>query len=128
MTRIYLRKVLALITGLSALPLMVGLTGCAGDPHHQSPGPLIDDHRTAKPGDSQSTDLRMEDRRMAERVREALAASADYKYDRVKVVAFTGVVQLTGFVSTNAQRVKASEVALKVAGVQIVKNTLVLKD
>ena len=121
-------KGVALISYLGAFTLMVGLTGCAGDRHDQSPGPLIDDQRTGKPGYSQSTDLRMEDRRMAERVREALAAGADYKYDRVKVVTFTGIVQLTGFVNTSAQRIKAGEVALKVAGVKIVENNLMVKD
>ena len=59
-------KVLALITCLSALPLMVGLTGCTSDRH------------------SQTTDRRIEDSRTAERVREVLAAGADYKYDGVK--------------------------------------------
>lgn len=70
-------KVLALITCLSALPLTVGLTGCAGDRYNQSTAHRIDDNRTAGRGCHQSTDQRMEDSRMAERVREALAAGAD---------------------------------------------------
>src|SRR5208282_5937775 len=79
-------KVLTLIIRLSALPLMVCLTGCAGDRHNQSMDHRIDDNRTA------------------ERVREALAAGANYKYDGVKVIAGNGVVQLSGFVTTSVQR------------------------
>lgn len=103
-------KVLALITCLSALPLMVGLTGCAGDRYNQS------------------TDQRVEDSRTAELVREALAASADYKYDGVKVIACDGVLQLTGYVNTIAQRTRAGEVASKVVGVNTVENNLTIKD
>ena len=103
-------KVLALITCLSALPLMVGLTGCAGVRHNQS------------------TDPRIEDSRTAERVREALAAGADYKYDGVKVIAGNGVVQLSGFVNTSAQRNSAGEATGKVVGVKSVENNLTVKD
>jgi len=103
-------KVLALITCLSALLLMVGLTGCAGDRYNQSP------------------DQRVEDSRTAERVREALAAGVDYRYDGVKVIASNGVVQLSGFVNTSAQRNRAGGVASKVAGVKSVENNLTVKD
>ncbi|SPE50839.1 Transport-associated protein (fragment) [Verrucomicrobia bacterium] len=98
----------ALIICLSELPLMVGLTGCAG-------------HRAR-------TDQRMEDSRTAARVREALAASADYRYDEVKVIAAEGIVQLRGFVNTSAQRNGAGKVASKVVGVKSVDNNLIVKD
>ena len=97
-------KVLTLITCLSALPLMVGLMGCASDRHNQSTGHLNYDNRVAEPGYNQITDQRVEDSRTAERVREALAAAPHYKYDGVKVAASNGVVQLSGFVNTSAQR------------------------
>jgi hypothetical protein len=123
-----LLKVLALITCLSALPLMVGLTGCAGDRHSQSTGYRVDDNRAAKRGDNQNTDQRIEDSRTAERVREALAAGADYKYDEVKVIAANGVVQLSGSVNTSAQRNSAGEVTRKVAGVKDVVNSITVKQ
>ncbi len=88
----------------------------------------IEDKRTAEPGYNHITDQRMEDSRTAERVREALAASADYKYDGVKVTACDGVVQLSGFVNTGAQRNSAGEVASKVLGVKSVENKLTVKD
>jgi hyperosmotically inducible protein len=103
-------KVLALIACLSALPLMVGLMGCVGDRHGQGSGQLV------------------EDSRMAEGVREALAAGADYKYDGVKVIAQNGVVQLSGFVNTSAQKKAAGEAASKVVGVKDVVNDLAVKE
>jgi osmotically-inducible protein OsmY len=103
-------KVLALITCLSALPLIVGLTGCAGVRHNQS------------------TDQRIGDSRTAERVREALAAGADYKYDGVKVIASNGVVQLSGFVNTSAEKSVAGEVATRVVGVKGVENDIKVKE
>jgi hyperosmotically inducible protein len=121
-------KAVALITGLTALPLMVGLTGCAGDRNNQSTAYRIDDNRTAEHGYHQSTDQRMEDSRTAERVREALAAGADYKYEGVKVMAGNGVVRLSGFVSTSAQRNSAGEVTSKVVGVKSVENNLTVKE
>ena len=121
-------RMLALITCLSALPLMVGLTGCAGDRSHQSTAPRVEDNPTAERGDSQTTDQRIEDSRTAERVREALAAGADYRYDGVKVIASNGVVQLSGFVNTSAQRNRAGEVTSKVVGVKSVENNLTVKE
>ena len=121
-------KLIALITGLGALPLMVGLTGCAGDRYHQSTGRYIDDNRTAERACNESTDQRIEDSRTAERVREALSAGADYKYDGVRVITSNGVVQLSGFVHTSAQKNTAGEVARKIVGVQSVENNLTVKD
>ena len=89
---------------------MVGLTGCAADRYYQS------------------TDQRVEDSRTAERVREALAAAPQYKFDGVQVAASNGVVQLSGFVNTSAQRNRAGEVASKVVGVKTVENNLTIKD
>ena len=103
-------NVMALITGLSALLIMVGLTGCASDRHNQSMDHRIDNNRTA------------------ERVREALAAGADYKYHGVNVIASNGVVQLSGFVNTSARRTNAGEVTSKVEGVKGVENNLTVKD
>lgn len=89
---------------------MVGLTGCAGDRYNQS------------------TDQRVEDSRTSERVREALAAAPQYKFDGVQIAASNGVVQLSGYVNTSAQRTRAGEVASKVVGVRTVENNLKIKD
>jgi osmotically-inducible protein OsmY len=138
--------VLALVACLSVLLPMVGLTGCARDRHQLSTGHRVGTNRTAepgcpqiagqrideklgaKPGYNQTTDQGIEDSRTAERVREALAAGSDYKYDGVKVIACDGVVELSGFVNTSAQRNSAEEVASKAVGVKSVENRLTVKD
>ena len=106
---------------------MVGLTGCAGDRYPQTTGHRIEGNRPAERGSNQSTDQRIEDSRTAERVREALAAGADYKYDGVKVIASSGFVQLSGFVNTSTQKNSAEEVTSKVVGVKRVENNLKVK-
>ena len=121
-------RVLAAITCLSVLPLMVGLTGCASDRHTLMTSQQMEYNRMEEHGVSQSTEQRIEESRTAERVREALAAGADYRYDGVKVIAFDGGIQLSGFVKTSAQKHSAGEVASKVAGVKSVENNLTVKD
>jgi len=103
-------KVLALVACLGALPLVVGLTGCAGDRYNQSAGQRIDDNRTA------------------DRVKDALARDPEYKYDGVNVVVFKGVAQLSGFVATRAQRSNAGNIARRVQGVKELENNITVKD
>jgi hyperosmotically inducible periplasmic protein len=119
-------RVLAFIPGLGR-SLIVGVTGCADDRYHQSTG-HFKDLPPLEHSDNPNADQRLQDSRTAERVREAMAAGADYKYDGVKVIARNGVVQLSGFVNTNAQRNSAEEVTRKVAGVKGVENNLTVKD
>jgi osmotically-inducible protein OsmY len=119
---------LVLITCLGALPLVVGLTGCVGERYDQSTSYHYDDNLTAEPGYNQSTDQSIEDSRTAQRVREALAAGADYKYYGVNVIASNGLVQLSGFVNTSARRTNAGEVTSKVVGVKSVANNLTVND
>jgi osmotically-inducible protein OsmY len=121
-------KAFAIITCVSVLPLTVGLTGCADHRYNPCRGHRIDDNRTAERAYGQSTERLIEDSRTAERVREALAAVADYRYDGVKVIACDGVVQLSGFVNTSAQKNSAREVTSKVVGVKSVENNLAVKD
>jgi hypothetical protein len=103
-------RVLGLSSCLCALPLMDGMTGCAAGRYNQS------------------GDQRIEDSRTAERVREALAAGGDYRYDGVKVTTGDGVVRLSGFVGTRDQRNSAGEITGKVPGVKDVVNDLTVKE
>jgi len=128
MTKKPLIGALAVITCLCALPVVVGLTGCASDRHNPRTGQQIGHNRTAENGPSQISDQGIEDSRTAERVREALAAGAEYKHDGVKIIARNGVVQLSGFVNTSAQRDSAGEVTSKVVGVKAVENNLAVRD
>ncbi|MGD0351560.1 MAG: BON domain-containing protein [Verrucomicrobiota bacterium] len=104
-------KVLGLVIGLGALPLLLGVTGCTtGSRYEQSTGERIDDHGTSS------------------RVRAALADDSQYKYDGVNVETFKGVVQLSGFVNTKDQKNRAGDLARKVAGVTDVENNITVKE
>ena len=93
-------KMLGLVIGLGALPLLLGVTGCTtGSRYEQSTGERIDDHGTSS------------------RVKAALADDSQYKYDGVNVETFKGVVQLSGFVNTRDQKNRAGDLARKVRGV-----------
>ena len=103
-------KMFALSLCLSALAIAGGLAGCAGDRYTQSTGERIDDK-----GDSS-------------RVRKALNADTQYKYDDVNVQTFKGVVQLSGFVNSRDQKNRAGDLAQKVQGVHEVKNNITVKE
>ena len=94
---------------LGALPLAGGLIGCAGDRYTQSTGERIDD------------------KSIASRVRKALSADTQYKYDDVNVVSFKGVVQLSGFVNSMDQKNRAGELAKPVEGVKEIANKISVK-
>ncbi len=103
-------KLSALILSVSALALVSGVTGCAGDRYTQSTGERIDDNRTS------------------ERVHEALGADTQYKYTDVKVQSFKGVVQLSGFVNARDQKNRAGDIAKRVQGVKELQNNITVKE
>jgi len=104
-------RVLGLIISVSALPLLLGVTGCAtGSRYEQSTGERIDDHGTSS------------------RVRTALAEDTQYRYDGVNVETFKGTVQLSGFVNTKDQKNRAGDLATKVKGATVVENNITVKE
>jgi hyperosmotically inducible periplasmic protein len=64
------------------------------------------------------------DRRLNERVQQALANDPDTEDARIEVSTLHGVVQLAGFVDSNAQRDAAARVAGSVQGVRSVDDDL----
>src|SRR6185369_13208644 len=109
-------RFLAVVARLSALPLLVGVTGCAGDRLNEGAGHSMDDASTAQRKSAETSDLRMEDARTAERAREALAAGFDYRYEGVKVTTRDGVVQLDGFVNSTAHKITAEAITRRATG------------
>lgn len=103
-------KLSALIVCLAVAAMAGGLTGCAGDRYTQSTGERIDD----------KTD--------SSRVRKALGADTQYKYDDVTVQTFKGVVQLSGFVNSRDQKSRAGDLAKRVEGIKEVENNITVKE
>jgi hypothetical protein len=120
-------KVADATTCLGMVPLLIGLAGCAGGGDHQTPG-RFEALRAADRDGGRTAERRIANSRMAERVREALTAGVDYKYDGVMVLATEGEVQLGGSVDTSVQRASAEEVARKVVGVRSVRNNVAVKN
>jgi osmotically-inducible protein OsmY len=103
-------KVFGLIHSLGALPLLLGVTGCAGTRTTQSTGERIDDHGTSS------------------RVKSALSDDTEYKYGGVNVETFKGTVQLSGFVNSRDQKNRAADLAKRVEGVKEVVNNITVKE
>lgn len=84
-------------------------TACSATATHQSTGEYIDDTAiTAK-------------------VKSAFVSDDTVKAREVKVDTFRGVVQLSGFVDSAAEKARAEEVARSVNGVRDVTNNIQLK-
>ena len=104
-------KVLGLVISLGALPLLLGVTGCATGSRYE-----------------QSTGERVEDRDTSSRVRAALGEDTQYKYGAVNVETFKGTVQLSGFVNSRDQKNRAGDLAKNVPGVKQVANNITVQE
>ncbi len=92
------------------LPLiMISLIGCASTRTHESPGEYVDDSVITL------------------KVKSAIFADESLKSSEVNVETFKGVVQLSGFVNSQADIQRAVVIASDVNGVKSVKNSMQLK-
>ena len=106
---ILIRKMKPLASALIAVGMVALAPGCASDRPQRTAGESIDDQAVAR------------------RVQEALGSDPAYKFTEVKVVAYQGKVQLSGFVDKGEQKGQAEDIARKVAGVKEVKNDIAMK-
>ncbi len=79
-------------------------------------------------GGSSSAGEVIDDSILTAKVKTALIASPDTKAHQINVETKDGVVQLSGFVDTNAAKSAATTVAKSVTGVKDVKNELSVKS
>ncbi|AWV05491.1 transporter (plasmid) [Burkholderia sp. JP2-270] len=97
---------------ISAFFMMLLLTfflGCAGSRIHEGTGEYVDDSV------------------ITTKVKAAVLNEPSLKSAEINVETFKGVVQLSGFVRSQADIDKAVEVARRVGGVKSVKNAMRLK-
>jgi len=92
---------------VALLALGIGATGC---------------HSTDR-----TTGQAINDKMTAYNVNHALGTDPVLKYPDVKVIVYNGNAQLTGFVDTDEQRVRAAELASRVPGVTQVINEITIK-
>lgn len=106
------RNALGLILCLSALPFLVGVTGCASSSRY-----------------TQTRDERSDDHATSSRVRTALAEDRQHQYfEGVNVETFKDVVQLSGFVNTRDLKNRAGDIARHAAGGREVRNNITVKE
>lgn len=75
----------------------------------------------------ESTGQYMDDSLITTKVKTAILQEPGLKSAEINVETFKGVVQLSGFVSTQSSASKAVQLAQDVSGVKSVKNDLILK-
>jgi osmotically-inducible protein OsmY len=96
--------------GTSFLALaLVAVLGCAGSATQESTGEYIDDTV------------------ITTRVKAAFVGDEQVKAGEVNVETFKGVVQLSGFVSSETAMARAVEIARGIDGVTSVKNDMVIR-
>ena len=101
-------KKAVLASGLAASVAIMALTGCQ-----------TSSDRTAG--------RQLDDRIVNSKVKDALEDHPMYKFPEVRVMTYGGVVQLSGFVTSDEQKARAGELAKKVEGVHEVINNISLK-
>jgi len=101
-----MRQLVCTIAGILA---MAGLNGCKTEHSELSDGRVVDD------------------KHINERVKDGLKSDVLYKFDDINVSTFAGVVQLSGFANSDAQKEKAQSIAQNVPGVSRVENGITIK-
>ncbi len=105
------------LTSLALASLLAaGFTGCERN-----------DNATTAQENGRTAGQELDDKTLVSNVRSALSADT-VKYTDVKVDAYKGVVQLSGFADTSEQKSRADDIASKVAGVTKVENNITLKS
>ncbi|MEC4749259.1 BON domain-containing protein [Methylomicrobium sp. Wu6] len=97
-----------LLFGL-CIVLVLSLTGCAGGKLHESTGEYFDDVA------------------LTSKVKTSILGDAKVKFLQIHVETFKGVVQLSGFVDSQASADQAVHLARTVKGVKQVNNSLIVK-
>ncbi len=104
-----MRKYNVVIRGFVAVLLIAALVACASTPKQESTGEYVDD----------ST--------ITTKVKADLLADDILKGFEVSVKTYKGIVELSGFVDTQATKDRAGSIARKVAGVKEVRNNVIVK-
>ena len=94
---------------LIAAVLLVTMAGCASTSRHEGTGEYIDDTV------------------LTTKTKAAIFKEPSLKSAEINVETFKGIVQLSGFVSSQADINRAAEIARGIAGVKSVKNDMRLK-
>lgn len=104
-----MRSKFLLLLILATLPLSLLISSCASTPQQESTGQYIDDSAITM------------------KVKATLIHDQEIRGFAISVKTYKGVVELSGFVNTPAEKRKADELARDVPGVKAVVDALVVK-
>ena len=105
-----MRQLVCTIAGVLAL---ASLNGCMTENEHRS--------------NSLSEGRMIDDKHVTEQVRDDLKNDPVYKFNDINASTYAGVVQLSGFASSETEKQKAQSIAQRVPGVVRVDNGIALK-
>lgn len=100
---------IVLVSTLLVSANVLAITGCASTSTRESTGEFIDDAT------------------ITTKVKAAFVKNDAVKAREITVETFKGVVQLSGFVDTSAEKSTAAKLAGAVTGVRSVKNSIIVK-
>jgi hyperosmotically inducible protein len=101
----------------------------AGDIARQVQGVRAVENNISVENDSPRTaGQAVDDKALAGRVRDSLHNNPEYKFDDVGVAAYKGTVQLSGFVDTSDQKMKAGDLARQIPGANNIQDNITSKD
>lgn len=104
-----MQKLKLLLIICCSLSLMPVLTGCAGGRTTESTGEYFDDSI------------------ITSKVNASILGDSKLKFLQINVETFKGVVQLSGFVNSDAAAKRAVDLTRRVKGVKQVNNSLIVK-
>ncbi|MBM4208777.1 MAG: BON domain-containing protein [Gammaproteobacteria bacterium] len=104
-----MQKLKLLLIVCCSLSLMPVLTGCAGGRTTESTGEYFDDSI------------------ITSKVKASILGDSKLKVMQINVETFKGVVQLSGFVNSDAAAKRAVDLTRRVRGVKQVNNSLIVK-
>lgn len=97
------------VTAILLALTLVAVVGCAAPAKQQTAGEYIDDAV------------------ITTRVKAAIFDDAELRVNEIKVETFDGVVQLSGFVSSQANINRAVQMTRAISGVKSVRNDMIVK-
>ncbi|QWF69391.1 BON domain-containing protein [Methylomonas paludis] len=104
-----MKQIFSVFPAFALALALLTVTACASSPKSEGSGEYVDDSV------------------ITTKVKAQLFDEPDLKSGQINVETFKGVVQLSGFVSTNANISKAVEIARQTTGVKSVKNDMRLR-
>jgi hypothetical protein len=109
-----LNKINRMLAGVGAALALISLMGCDTTNSHGG-------------SDERSEGRAIDDKNITADIKKSMETEPSYKFNGIDVKTYAGVVQLSGFVDSDAQKMRAQKIAEHTDGVRQVMNGITLK-